>query len=375
MKLQSFQTEHFFAQYEFTAKHLLSVSDCETVTVQDLLQLAKLSLTDLGQLTLGYTESQGNPELREAIAHTYESVSGNDVLVLGSPVEGIFISLQALLDQKDEAIILTPAYDALFNLPEDLAGKAIPWELKPEENGWQLDLEKLESLISAKTKAIVVNFPHNPTGFLPTQAEFSQLIEIAQTNDLWLLCDEMYRGLEHSQTAPLSSAVDLYDKAIVLSGLSKTHGLPGLRAGWLVLKDKEMFQAILNWKLYTSICPPAPTEFLALAALKAADTLKQKNLAIISKNLELAESFFKKWSDLFVYRKPRSGSTALIELKQGKATEYCHKLAQDASIVLLPSPFMRFPDRFVRFGFGRERFEQALYAYNSYLASEKNRSA
>ncbi|MCA9839149.1 MAG: pyridoxal phosphate-dependent aminotransferase [Trueperaceae bacterium] len=369
MKLQSFETERFFARYEFSATHLLSVSDCETVTIETLLELANMNLSNLGGLSLGYTESQGNPALRAAIAKNYPSVTPEDVLVLGSPIEGLFISLQALLDKQDEVIILTPAYDALFNLPEDLAGKAIPWELKATENSWQLDLDRLESLITSQTKVIVVNFPHNPTGFLPTPAEFHKLIELAQKNDLWLLCDEMYKGLEHSETKPLTSATDLYDKAIILSGLSKTHGLPGLRAGWLILKDKEMFQAILNWKLYTSICPPAPTEFLALAALKAADKLRQKNLEIITKNLELAQVFFKRWDELFIYRKPRAGSTALVELRRGRATEYCHSLALEASIVLLPSPFMRFPDRFVRFGLGRESFQAALTAYDKHLSS------
>lgn len=371
MKLQAFQTERFFAQYEFSAKHLLSVSDCETITVENLLELANMTLADLGHLALGYTESQGNPELREAIARTYQSISAEDVLVLGSPIEGLFISFQALLDKSNEAIILTPAYDALFNLPEDLAAKAIPWELKATANDWQLDFERLESLITNKTKLIVVNFPHNPTGFLPTQIEFLKLITIARQYNLWLLCDEMYRGLEHLPDDQLPSAADLYDKAIVLSGLSKTHGLPGLRAGWLVIKDKTMFQGVLNWKLYTSICPPAPTEFLALAALEAAEKLKQKNLEIIKQNLELASPFFQQWEDLFFYRKPKAGSVALVELKQGNATEYAHQLAKEASIVLLPSPFMRFPDRFLRFGFGRTSFQEALAAYDVYLANAK----
>ncbi len=367
MKVSKFETEHYYALYEFSAPHLLSVSDCETISIADLLQLADLNLTDLGEQRLGYTESQGNPELRQAIAKSYKNIASEDVLVLATPIEGLFLTMQAILEPQDEAIVLTPAYDALFNLPKDLNQRAKAWPLKAEESKWALDFEALERLISSKTKLLVVNFPHNPTGFLPTKDEFNQLIDLAKKHDLYLLCDEMYRGLEFSDAPQLASAVELYEKSVVLSGLSKSHGLPGLRAGWLVTRDKGLYENLLNWKLYTSICPAAPVEFLAMAALKAESKLIQKNKEIIKHNLKLAEPFFEKWQSLFVFRAPLAGSIALVELKAGNATSYCHGLAKDAGVVLLPSRFMQFPDSFVRFGFGRTSFQIALEHYDAYL--------
>ncbi len=367
MKVSQFETEHYYAQYEFSAPHLLSVSDCETLSITELLSLAGLSLNDLGEERLGYTESQGNPELRQAIAKGYKNISADDVLVLATPIEGLFISMQAILEPPDEAIVLTPAYDALFNLPKDLNQNTKAWPLKAAEGKWELDFETLERLISDKTKLLVVNFPHNPTGFLATEAEFNQLIALAKKHDLYLLCDEMYRGLEFADAPQLASAVELYEKSVVLSGLSKSHGLPGLRAGWLLTRDKELYDKLLNWKLYTSICPAAPVEFLALAALKAEDILIQKNKTIIKHNLKLAEPFFKKRQSLFEFRAPLAGSIALVELKEGNATSYCHNLAKDAGVVLLPSSFMQFPDSFLRFGFGRTSFQAALEHYDAYL--------
>lgn len=367
MKVSKFETEHYYALYEFSAAHLLSVSDCETVSISELIQFADLNLSDLGEQRLGYTESQGNPELRQTIALSYENINPEDVLVLATPIEGLFISMQAILEPQDEAIVLTPAYDALFNLPSDLNQRAKAWPLKAAKGKWALDLEALERLISSKTKLLVVNFPHNPTGFLPTEAEFNQLIEIAKKHDLYLLCDEMYRGLEFGINPQLASGVELYEKSVVLSGLSKSHGLPGLRAGWLLTRDKSLYEKLLNWKLYTSICPAAPVEFLAMAALKVEGKLIQKNKEIIKRNLKLAEPFFEKWKSLFEFRAPLAGSIALVELKAGNATHYCHSLAKEAGVVLLPSRFMRFPDSFVRFGFGRTSFQAALEHYDAYL--------
>ena len=371
--LPSFETEHFYAQYEFSAPYPLSVSDCETLSIQELLELAGLSLENLGGLRLGYTESQGNPDLRQAIAATYEDVSADEVMVLATPIEGIYLTFRTLLEPGDEAVVLTPAYDALLNLPEHL-GTVKPWALSVTDDGWALDFEALEALLTPKTKLIVINFPHNPTGFLPTEEDFRKLLELAQQRGIWVYSDEMYRGLEWGATPQLPSACERYGRSIVLSGLSKTHGLPGLRSGWLVVKDAELLEKLLNYKLYTSICPPAPVEYLAQVALSVQDKLITRNKQIVRENLELARPFFEKWSELFTWRPPLAGSVALAEVGVTSATEFCHILVQEAGVVLLPSAFMGFPDRFVRFGFGRKNFGVGLEAFDQYLAAMQSQS-
>ena len=105
MKIAPFATEHFYAEYEFTTPYQLCNSDCETMTVADLLALSGTSLAELGQLTLGYTESQGNPALREALAGAYERVSAENIIMLATPVEGIYLAARALLEPGDEVIV------------------------------------------------------------------------------------------------------------------------------------------------------------------------------------------------------------------------------------------------------------------------------
>jgi len=318
-------------------------------------------------LRLGYTESQGNPDLRTAVAAGYDHVSAEEVVVLTSPVEGIYLVMRTLLEPGDQVIVLTPAYDALRNMAGHVAGRIQSWSLTPAEDGWQLDFAALEQMAGEQTKLIVVNFPHNPTGYLPTRAEFQALVDLCTRRGIWLFCDEMYRGLEFGDMARLPSAADLYERAIILTGLSKTHGLPGLRAGWLLIRDEATRQALINWKYYTTICPAAPTEFLALAALSTGETIVARNKALIRENIALAEPFFQRWPDLFTWRRPRAGSVALVGLNAPSATEYCHHLAQAAGVLLLPSAFMGYEDRYVRFGFGRKGFGTALSHYEAFL--------
>ena len=372
MKIEPFLTEQFFAEYEFSAQHLLASSDCETMSIGELLQLSGSTLDELGGLTLGYTESQGDPHLRSLISNMYSNVSSDDVVVLTSPVEGIYLAMQTLLESEDEVIALRPAYDALNNVARHLCSEVLPWNLFPGRNCWELDFDELESLISPQTRIIVVNFPHNPTGYVPSESDFDRLIGLARRYDLWLFCDEIYRGLEFGPTIP--SAADLYEKAIVLSGLSKTYGLPGLRAGWVVIRNAKLRDELINWKHYTTICPAAPTEFLARKALLVKDKLAARSKAIIQQNLNLCEAFFNRFQDQFIWRRPQAGSVAFVELNLSQigfdsATSYCHHLAQNHGMVLLPGKCLGFEDNFVRFGLGRSNFEVALKSFAEVISA------
>jgi aspartate/methionine/tyrosine aminotransferase len=373
MDIAPFALEQFFARYEFTTPHILCASDCESMSVAELLTLAGESLSNLGQIQLSYTESQGNPALRAAVAATYSQVDPDKVVILNSPEEGIYLTMRTLLQPGDELIVLTPAYASLRNVAEHICGKerVKQWSLRPSPTGWQLDLDELAALLTPRTKLLIVNFPHNPTGYLPHPDEFAAIVSLAQQHGCWLFCDEMYRGLELDGQLTLPAAVDLYARAIVLAGLSKVHGLPGLRAGWVVIHDSQVREAFINWKHYTSICPPAPGEFLALAGLRAQTELVNRNRAIIQNNLSLADDFFARWPDLFTWRRPLAGSVALAGIATESATAYCHQLAADAGVLLLPGAYLGYADQFVRFGLGRRSFAANLSHYEAHLLRQR----
>ena len=367
MKIMPFTIEQFFALYEFNTPYLLCSSDCESMTVEDLMALSGQGINILGDLHLGYTESQGDPRLRTAVAKGYEMAEADDVVVLAAPEEGIYLAMRALLNPGDHVVVLTPAYDSLLNLAQHISGNVSKWEIQAGDGGWRIDIGKLETLVSDSTKLIVINFPHNPTGFLPDDSEMEAVVEIARKHGAWLFCDEMYRGLELHGRETLASAVDRYEKALVLAGLSKVHGLPGLRAGWLIVRDAGLREDLINWKFYTSICAPAPSEFLALVALEAQDELIARNRRLIESNLALAAPFFERWRTLFTWRPPLAGSIALVGLNQPSAADYCHWLAKEAGVLLLPSSCLGYGDKHVRMGFGRENFGRGLAHYEAFL--------
>jgi aspartate/methionine/tyrosine aminotransferase len=180
----------------------------------------------------------------------------------------------------------------------------------------------------------------------------------------------MYRGLELNGLDTLPSMIEVTERGLVLAGLSKVHGLPGLRSGWLVVRDAHLRGEILNWKFYTSICPPAPSEFLALAALQAQEQLIARNRGLIERNLAAADGFFGRWRELFTWRPPRASSVALVGLDQPSVEAYCHRLAQEAGVLLLPSTCLGYGDGHFRMGFGRENFGEALARYEAFLELE-----
>lgn len=367
MQIQPFATEQYFAIYEFTTHYTLCASDCESMSIGELLDLAAVDPSSLAGLHLGYTETQGEPALRATIAANYGAASAEDIVVLTAPEEGIYLTLRALLQPGDHVVALTPAYDSLLNLAEHISGNVSRWPVRPTAGGWALDIDELRQLVTPKTRLLIVNFPHNPTGLLPSPADFKAIIAVAQEHGAWLLCDEMYRGLEQDSAQRLPSAADRYERAIVLAGLSKVHGLPGLRSGWLVARDDDLRARLINWKHYTTICPPAPSEFLARVALQVQDKLIARNRAIIDRNVALAEAFFSRWSELFDWRPPQAGSVALVGLNKPSASVYCEALARDAGVLLLPGSCLGAGDQTVRFGFGRASFAEGLDRYEDYL--------
>ena len=381
MKIEPFYTERFFAAHEFSAPYLLCASDCQPLTVEELLDLAGAPSDSLGGLGLGYTESQGAPALRALIAGQYEHVGDDGVIGLSAPEEGIFLTMHALLEPGDEVIVLSPCYDSLANVASHLGCRVVRWSLEeaPEPpdgpGGWRLDLGTLEGLLTPRTKLVVTNYPHNPTGYLPTYDEWRSLVVMVAQAGAWLFSDEMYRGLEFDAAARLSPGCDLYERAITLCGLSKTYGLAGLRVGWLALQDAALKERILTWKDYTTICSSAPSEALAQIALGIGETLAARNVQIIGDNLARAEPFFARWKDIFRWNRPQAGSVALVGLRDGSARAFCQRLRDEQGVLLLPSRGLGFGDGHVRFGFGRLTFPEALDQLNQYLSGQEHPAA
>lgn len=369
MKLNPFKLERYFARYEFSSRYLLSSSDCDGWLQKDLLALADDETRKLwDNLALGYTESLGHPLLRAEIAGLYSGIDPEECLVV-TPEEGIFIALNAILERGDQVICTFPGYQSLYEIAAGIGCEVTQW--KPEEeHGWRFDPDFLEEQIRPNTKLIIVNFPHNPTGYLPPQEDYQRIIDLARKHDLYLFSDEMYRFLEYNPQVRLPSACERYEKAISLFGMSKTFGLAGARLGWVITRDADLFAKMAAFKDYTTICSSAPSEILSLIALRARQTIIDRHLARLERNLGLLDQFFAEQHERFEWVRPRAGTIAFPRLKGNRdAADFCRKVVAEANIMLLPSTVYDFDNRHFRLGFGRENMPKALEKLVTYLKS------
>jgi aspartate/methionine/tyrosine aminotransferase len=369
MQIKPFRIEQYFGKYEFTAEYLLSSSDAESRTIQELLDLEPGAAERFHEHWCGYTESPGAPWLREAIAGIYNQIKSDDVLVLAAAEEGIFVFYHALVGPKDHVIVETPCFESGLEVARSTGAQVNEWR-RSSKNGWTHDLTALEKMIQPNTKIIYINTPHNPTGLLMPSNIFHQVITLAARRGIIVFSDEVYRELEHDPNQRLSAACDAYEHAVSLGSMSKTYGLPGLRLGWFASRDAEIIRRCLEFKYYTTICSSAPSEFLTALALRHRENLVHRNLDIVLKNLPLLDAFIKRRSDLFEWVKPDSSPIGFVRFKpKQEVLNFCEEVVRDSGVLLLPGTVYDQP-RHIRFGYGRKNMPEALTQLDSYLTKK-----
>jgi aspartate/methionine/tyrosine aminotransferase len=367
MKIQPFKLERYFAAHEFSAPYIMCASDCEALTLSELLAMSdKESWKMWPGLKLGYPESQGHRVLREEISRLYKNIGPDDVLTL-TPEEGIYIAMTTILEKGDHVVVTFPGYQSLYEIANTIGCEVSKW-VPRENNGWVFDIDDLRDLVKDETKLIVVNFPHNPTGATISRAELETIVGIAAQRDAVLFSDEMYRFLEYDEAIRLPSACDLSDRAVSLFGLSKSFALAGLRIGWLTTKNTALFKRFASFKDYTTICSSAPSEILAIIALRAKDRILKQNLGLIGLNLKLLDAFFVGHANLFEWHKPKAGPIAFPRLKSDiPISAFCTNLLAKKGVLLLPADQFGFEGNNFRVGFARLNLPEALEKLGEYI--------
>jgi aspartate/methionine/tyrosine aminotransferase len=368
MQIKPFRIEQYFGKYEFTAKYLLSSSDAESRTIQELLDLEPGAQQRLLEHWCCYTESQGAPWVREVIAGIYKGINSEDVLALSAAEEGIFVLYHALVGPGDHVIVETPCFESGLEVARSTGAQVSEWPLRFED-GWAHDLAALGKLIQPNTKIIYINTPHNPTGLLMPANVLKQVIAVASSRGIIVFSDEVYRELEHDPSQRLPAACELYERAVSLGSMSKTYGLPGLRLGWLATRNADILQRCLEFKYYTTICSSAPSEFLAALALRHRGALVQRNLEIVRRNLALLDTFIQRRADLVEWVKPNASPIGFVRFKPERDVFiFCENVVRDSGVMLLPGSVYDQP-RHIRFGYGRKNMPEALARLEAYLHS------
>lgn len=369
MQVAPFEIERYYERWEFTAELMLSSSDCQTRSLGELLALEPEAHERLLALQLGYTEAPGSQELRDAVAGSYEQTGPEDVLALAAAEEGIFLAYHALLGPGDRAIVETPCYGSAHTLVQSTGAQLDPW-VRRFEDGWRHDLDALRRLVRAETRIIYINTPHNPTGMQMPAEVFDAVLDIAREQGIAVFSDEVYRGLEHDEDARLPAACDRYERALSLGTVSKAHGLPGLRVGWLGCRDPELLARIRELKLYTTICCSAPSELLVALALRHEDALVAASRELVLSNLPLVAELIARRSHMFEWVAPQAGPIGFPRVSGvADVHRFCEDAAARAGVLLLPGSVYEEPSH-VRVGFGRDSLPQAIARLEQHLDAE-----
>ncbi len=361
MKYAPFEIERFFRQHEFSAPYGISSSDCEPLTLDELLSYASPQRRQQFEtMWLGYTEAQGHPELRDRIAAMHAGIDADHVTEV-VPEEGIFLTLNALLEADDHVVAIAPSFQSLWEIARAKGCRLSFWRQQQTESGWRFDIDELEALLRPDTKMLIINFPHNPSGCLPSRADFARIVELARARNIILFSDEIYRFSEHEPDLRLPSACEMYERAVALGGLSKCFGLPGLRVGWLITRDKDLAHEIQELKSYTTICGGGPSEILALIGLENWRALTQRAVDIVRGNIAVCREFFGHYDGLFWARYPQAGTITLVELRAEMAVDdFAEAAVQEGGVMVLPASVMKFEGNFFRLGLGRRSLPHAL---------------
>ena len=374
MRIADFALERYFAKWEFAVQHVLCASDVEGWSMAELLALADDETDAMwADLRLGYTESTGHPLLRREIAALYDGLEADDVLVFAGAEEAVFCLMTTSVDPGDHVVVTWPGYQSLYEVARAVGAK-VGLHLLREEDGWSLDVDRLVRSLHAETRMVVVNAPHNPTGMLPTPEEWRRLANECSSRGIRLVADEVYRFLEHDGAPTLPAGADLDERAVSIGVMSKSFALAGLRIGWLATRDRAVLDRCARMKDYTTICSSAPSEVLALIALRARDRVLDRSRAIVNANLAVLDDFFARRSDALTWVRPKGSSTGFPKLVSGgpagsSADAFAARLVEATGVLLLPASTFGFGDSHFRVGLGRTDLPEAVGKLEAFLSA------
>ena len=280
------------------------------------------------------------------------------LIVVGSQYVLFKISYNVCVGYGDHLVVISPSYQSLSELAIDKGCSVSRWEA---DAAGIYQVEALKSLVNDKTRLVVINFPHNPTGAMISSGILEEIIWFCERKGILVFSDEMYRGLEQNSADRLPCASSLSDFCISLSGMSKSFALPGLRIGWLACGDPVIFEKLLRLKDYTTICSSAPSEILSLIALQSREMILNRNLAIIRKNISLVNEFVKRYPSQYSWTEPKAGSVAMLNILTGQSSEeFCQEFLEKKQVLAIGSHLFNMPKPAIRLGLGRIGFAEAL---------------
>jgi len=370
MKIEIFKMERMQSLWENVVDYNLSESGVHPLTLEQLLSPEEIK--ELTRVEIGYTQTNGTPGLRDNIARLYPGVDPEQIMVTAGSSEANFLLMWSLLEPGEEVVFELPNYMQMGGLSQSFGARVRPLWLKPEL-GWQPDLDDLSRVVGGNTKMIIITNPNNPTGSILSPEARKEIINQAEKVGAWLVVDEVYRGAERDGLET-PSFWGSYERLIVVAGLSKAYGLPGLRLGWLV-GPLDLVKKVWTYHDYTTISVSALTDHLATKILepKRRQKILKRTREILNSNLPVLEAWLKSFDGLFDYLPPQAGAILFTRYNLPiNSTQLVEKILKEKSVLLVPGDHFEL-DQHLRFGYGssQEYLKAALARVAEFLSRIK----
>lgn len=371
MKIKPFAVEEWMNAWEVGAKYNIAETCVDSISMNELFELTGEDKTEfLNRLCarrLSYGDIEGLPEFRKGVCGLYKTLNIENIVPTHGASGANHHVFYSLISPGDRVVSIMPTYQQLYSIPESYGADVQILHLS-KENNYLPDLEKLRRLVTPKTKMICINNPNNPTGALMSEQMLREIVEIARSADAWILCDEVYRHLSQ-EDGWCPSIVDLYEKGISVSSMSKVFSLAGLRLGWIATHDMSVVKSCLSHRDYNLVSCGVFDEMLAAAALKHRDKLLKRSRKIVRENLQILDDWV--GSEPYVsYVKPKAGTTALVYYDLDISSyEFCEEMYKKTGAFVTPGDCFEVPHSMrIGYAYGKQDLIDGLKAISEYIA-------
>jgi capreomycidine synthase len=363
--------EDWYRDNYFTTEIDISGSGVRDYSLGEARRMAGISYDDLDALVLQDSRTLGAPGLRAAIAARYPGASADQVIVTNGSSEAVFNIMKALLAPGDEVVLMDPHYHSYVSIARVIGCEIKVWQLRFED-GFVPSLDELNGLLGERTRMVIVNFPHNPTGASLSCDDQRRLVDMVAARGAYLMWDAAFADLIYGDDKLLGFH-SLYDRSITVNTLSKAYGLPGLRVGWAVASPAVIEQCI-RIRDFTVLFTSPLVELIAEKVLASADSFIAPRFEQARRNLTTLTAWLDAHRDSVEYVAPRGGVTVFARFKGiADIDAFCSGLIASRNVLLCPGSCFGRPE-LVRIGFGGapQDLQLGLERLSSYIAQTRS---
>ncbi len=374
MKINEFKVETWMTDHENDCQYNLTETCVSSLSLSELQQFVDENIMEtLMSMKMDYGPIVGSQRLKKAILSLYEKGNEENITIAHGAINANELVLISLLDPGDHVISLFPTYQQMYDFPRSLGCDVSLIHLN-EEQGWMPSLDDFKKVMQKNTKMICLNSPNNPTGTTIPLSLMKDIIALARENDCYILCDEIYRGVDTENEVMFPSFSDYYEKAIVTQSLSKVFSFAGLRLGW-IKGPKEVIDLINYRRDYHIISSGPMDDYLACLVLENKESILKRSIDICKQNKKILQ----KWLDqepLVSCVIPRHGTVCFLHYHIDiPSKELCEKLQKETGVFFVPGSAFD-TEYHLRFGFTQDEkiIKEGLITFSNWLRQYDHQS-